>query len=295
MCDFRAAMPDQLGRRIPTQDWSAKLQRLVIYIVAAMAIVPLIGCESSGSAKRNLDVVYRFENLRKSPTVDEWAAIKAVLDRSSVRTVDARPTGTRTIGTLQLLTYEARVVLPSVRDLEKVQVELEALAQRSGSSTGRVEVFLTQVRADYRTNFVAATSATTISGIAPRGHRVRLFVAPGTPPIEASVSSSGVWRAELPVVPPDGWVYGVSEDPLSAVPPRYFRVNVASKAQERVDEAEFLRLFPPGAVESTTKRAEQAPARSDADERRLEDQRRKEEDALRRRREREDRSRRPDK
>lgn len=255
------------------------------------------GCESSGSAKRNVDVVYRFENLRKSPTVDEWAAVKAVLDRRSTRTVDARPTSTRTIGNLQLQTYEARVVLPSVRELEKTQIELEALAQRTGRSAGRVEVFLTQVRADYRTNFVAATSATTVSGIAPRGHRVRLFVGPGAPPIDASVGASGLWKAELAVVPPDGWVYGVSEDPASTVPPRYFRVNISTKAQERVEEAEFVRLFPPEAARTqsgTGTRAVQPPKpTTSADERRLEDQRRREEEELKRRRERENRPPRP--
>lgn len=253
------------------------------------------GCESSGSVKRNVDVVYRFENLRKSPTVDEWAAVKAVLDRSSTRTVDARPTSTRTIGNLQLQTYEARVVLPSVRELEKTQIELEALAQRAGRSGGRVEVFLTQVRADYRTNFVAATSATTVSGIAPRGHRVRLFVGPGAPPIDASVGASGLWKADLPVIPPDGWVYGVSEDPLSAVPPRYFRVNISSKVQERVEEAEFVRLFPPEPAQtgggSSTRVVPAPPRATGSDERRLQEQRQREAEELKRRREQENRPR----
>lgn len=260
-----------------------------------LALLGFAGCESSGSAKRNVDVVYRFENLRKSPTVDEWAAVKSVLDRRSTRTVEAKPTSTRTIGNLQLLSYEAWVVLPSVRELESTQMELEALAQRSGTSAGRVEVFLTQVRAEYRTNFVAATTAITVSGIAPRGHRVRVYVGPGSPSMDASVGSSGVWKAELAVVPPDGWVYGVSEDPMSAVPPRYFRVNISTKVQERVEEGEFLKLFPPGEMKGSDaagRRGATTPRRAQStDERRLEEQRRREDEEMKRRREQESRPR----
>ncbi len=259
----------------------------------------LCGCESTGSAKRNLQVTYRFENLRKSPTTDEWAAVKAVLDRRSVRSVDARPTNSRTIGNLQLFTYEARVVLPSVRDLEQVQIDLEALARGSArpGPGGRVEVFLTQLQADYRTNFVAATTTTSVSGVAPRGHRVRVMAGAGLPAIETRVNSSGVWRAELPVVPPDGWVYGVSEDPEGVVPSRFFRLNVSTKAQERVDEAEFRRLFPADGSAPADRPARRtspttpAPAVRSQDDRQLQEQRRREEEELKRRREQEQRRR----
>jgi hypothetical protein len=264
--------------------------------LAVVAVASLGGCESGGSAARNIEVLYRFEGLRQGPGMDEWGAIRPVLEKNAVGGVKETRLDRRTLGGVQVATYEARVVLPSVRELERVQVDLERLGQ-GGRRGERTEVYLTQLGAVYRTNFVAATASVTVSGVGVRGHTVRLFSAPGQPAVETTINGSGVWVATLPAVPEGQWVYGVSMDGAGRVPPRYFRINVATRQQERVEEPEFLKLYPgalgpPGATAAPGSPLPPRPAAAESPEdRALRAKREAEDERLRKQREKEERDR----
>jgi len=238
------------------------MRRSSVAIIAALPLLAALpACESSGpSQRRDIEVVYRFENLRKTPGerggggLDEWAVVKPILDHASSRPVEVRQSERRTIGALELATYEARCTLPTVRDFEQVQSDLEALGAKDEHGE-RTEAFLSQIRATYRSNFVAATVNVAVSGVSVSGHRIRLWAHPNLPPSETTAGGGGIWVARLAVVPETRWVYGLSEDPRPAsaggIPTRYFRINVNTRKQERVEEPDFLGMFPaamPGAL-----------------------------------------------
>lgn len=276
--------------------------RLIVLMVLGMAACFLGGCSDSGPAKRNIDAVYRFENLR-TPTPgagdksilggpDEWSPVKSILDRASAKPVVVNRFAVRTLGNVEIANYEARCVLPTLAEFSRVQTDIESLGAADRPGRDRIETYLSGISATYKSNFVLATVNVGVSGAGVNGHRVRIYGAPGDAPVETTVGSSGIWTARLSVVPETKWVYGLSEDPAGKVPTRYFRVNVTTRAQERVEEAAFKKLFPPGAAAPAMKAVPEsdrpgAPSAS-RDDRAFQDQRKREDEEIRKRREEED-------
>jgi hypothetical protein len=61
--------------------------------------------------------------------------------------------------------------------------------------------------------------------------------------MKVTAGRGGLWTAKLNVIPEERWVYGVATDPVGRDKPAYFRVNVTTRQQERVDPAEFNKMF----------------------------------------------------
>ena len=263
-------------------------------LAPVFVVTLLTGCDSAGPAKRNIEVVYRFENLRKQASGDEWAAIKPVLDRASLRPVEVNKSRPRNLGSVEVATYEAKCVLPSLLEFEKVQADLEALAASEGhaGNKDRIETYLSRVNAVYQSNFVAATVNVAVSGASVSGHHIRIYGTPGEPPTETTAGYNGIWVVRLNVVPQTQWVYGLSEDPSGRIPTRYFKINVATRKQERVEEPEFLAMFAASdkAAAAAKVAAEAKPAAksgvpsASSEDNALQETRRKEDEALRKKR-----------
>ncbi len=271
-----------------------------------LALILLPACGSSAPARRNIEVLYRFENLRrpadaKSPARDEWLPIRIILDKAAAKPIQVTKSGVRTYGNLELANYEARCILPTLDTFQSVQSQLEALAvpDRAGN---RVETTLSSLAALYKSNFVLATASITVNGASVADHHIRLFTGPGEPFVDTTANASGLWSAPLSIVPDTKWVYGYSEDPRDRVPTSYFRINLATRVQEPVSEAEFRKLFPPNApVAPAGAKPAAAPAgpkptldqQRDADAQRLRKQREQEAEAIRKKREAEEQLRHP--
>ena len=103
-----------------------------IIVITGLVSGVFPGCSASGPAKRNIDVVYRFENLRTPTSAadarsgggpDEWSPVKGVLDRASAKPVKVNRFGVRTLGNIEVANYEARCVLPSLVEFSTVQAD----------------------------------------------------------------------------------------------------------------------------------------------------------------------------
>jgi hypothetical protein len=267
-----------------------------LFVTASVFACVMAGCESA-PAVRNIDAVYRFENLRTEtrpgegrPARDEWREIRPILERASAKKIDVSRSGVRTYGSLEFANYECRCVLRSLGDVVRVQSELDALRAGEG---GRVETYLAQLTATYKSNFVLATVSVGVSGATVAGNRVRIFALPWEPPVETTASSTGIWTAHVSVVPESTWIYGVSEDPNGKMPAEYFRINVSTRKLERVEESEFLRMFPPGgpgkASGSAPREEGPAPSSASSEEQKLQERRRREDEEFRRRHQADDR------
>ena len=280
---------------------------MIMMMAMGGAALWLGGCSDSGPVKRNIEAVYRFENLR-TPTAgsgeksvsggpDEWSPVKGILDRASAKPVTVNRFAVRTLGNVEIANYEAKCVLPTLAEFSKVQADLEALGEADRPGRDRIETFLSGVSATYKSNFVLATVNVGVSGASVTGHRVRIYGMPGDAPVETTVGSSGIWSVRLSVVPETKWVYGLSEDPAGRVPTWYFRVHVTTRAQERVEEPEFRKVLPPGvsapAAKGVPEGERPTTLSSSRDDRLIKDQRRRENEELRKRREVEDKRTRP--
>jgi hypothetical protein len=273
-----------------------------LLLLALLTLLP--ACGSSTPVRRNVEVIYRFENLRrpadaKSTARDEWLPIRAILDRAAAKPIQVTKSGVRTYGNLEVANFEARCTLPTTDVFQSVQAEIEAL--NVPDRRDRVETTLSSLAALYKSNFILAAATVTVTGASVAGHHIRLYPGPGMPAVDTNADSSGLWTAPIAVVPDTQWVYGFTEDPQARVPTKYFRINLATRAQEPVDEGEFLRLFPPNApaAPSSSKPPSASNSKStgdqlrNADAERLRKQREAEDAAVRKRRESEEQSRRP--
>lgn len=252
----------------------------------------LSGCES-GSAVRNVAVTYTFENVRTEPGNDEWRAIREILARRAAGEPKFTTSDTRTLGAMKVANYRATVTVPQLKTLDAIQSDLEALAE--GDERTRSRFTLVSLSVGYRSNVVAATASTLVSGFATAGYRVKLYAVPGEPPQVLTAGRNGMWTTRVDSAPVGGWIYGVAEDPQGRDQPAFFRVNVLTRVQERVDAATFQKVH--GSPDRSATNASPAAARAaetptDDESRAIEARRRAEDEARRRRIEQEDAARR---
>lgn len=225
-------------------------QKSVVFALASGLGAVLLGagsgCESSGSAIRNVDVIYRFDNVRKSAALDEWPEVRAILAKHS-SAVNASVDVVRSAGPVEVRAYKAIVNVPNVRAIDDIQRDLEQLAARRVGAD-RIHFTLTTLSADYRSNILTAGSQTTVSGYASPGYGVRVYPFEGAAPLTTVAGSDGRWTQSLSMLPQTRWVYASVHDPKKALPDSFYRINVSTQQQEMVDAATFSRLFPAGVV-----------------------------------------------
>lgn len=191
---------------------------------------------------RNVPIEYRFENVRQvKGGVNEWTDIQSVLQVRLKRPITAEVVRERTIADGFVRTYRASIIAPDLATLEAIHHDLESLRRRSLGSS-RIDYHFAGLNATYKSSFVTAGASTLISGQTVEGNKVRIFTSPGADPIEATVSR-GLWHTRLEAVPDNRWVYGISEHPQSALPRRFFRLNVSNLRTDALDESEFAAWY----------------------------------------------------
>ncbi len=214
---------------------------LTAFHIAGLAgsVMLAAGCTSTAPA-RAVPATYRFDAVRSGGGADEWSAIRDILQKHSTTKIVEERRRRASMGVNEVSDYRATLTLPNMAAADQINTEVAALA----SGPAQMEFGLVDTQIGYRGNTVAAGVTLFVSGFATQGNRVRLFPGATADPIELTAGRNGLWSAKLTSAPDDGWLYGVSEDPSGKVRSRYFRVNVSSQKQERVDEAEFWRRFP---------------------------------------------------
>ena len=222
------------------------LRWCVLVCVLITLTTVLQGCESSGSSLKNVDVVYRFDNVRKSADVDEWAELRGVLAKHSTRmssSVDA----VRSTGPVEVRAYKAVVNVPNVRALDAIQADLERLGSARRVKGGdRIQFTLTNLTADYRSNILTAGVESIVGGYASPGYQVLVHPFEGAPPLRTQAGTDGRWTQKLTTLPQTRWVYAVVRDPSGKLPDKHYRVNISTQQQESIEPKEYARLFPPG-------------------------------------------------
>jgi hypothetical protein len=226
--------------------------------LALVFLATLVGCESSGSSLKNVDVVYRFDNVRKSAEVDEWAEVRSVLAKHSTR-ISSSVDAVRSNGPVEVRAYKAIVNVPNVRAIDAIQSDLEKLAgSRSAKSSDRIQFTLTSLTADYRSNILTAGIESIVGGYASPGYHVLVHPFEGAPPLRSKAGADGRWTQKLTALPQTRWVYAAVRDPAGKLPDKHYRINISTQQQEAIDPKEYARIFPPE-VRSPSAAFAQAP------------------------------------
>lgn len=222
------------------------MKRITIGLIVGAIVTPLGACNSmersiSGRPRmeRPVDVVYRFDNVRRTPRMNEWDSIRRILylhARGSVSVVDSNQ---RAYDQVDLRDYVARFTIPDASHLAKINEEIDALA---GESVGGERIRFAMTRADvsFAGDNVSTLNDSILSGIVSPAATVKLY--PSTIELETRADQYGAWAKRVKVAPGQDYVYGYAESFAVAGSPaarRYFKVNVFTMRSEDITQAQF--------------------------------------------------------
>lgn len=216
---------------------------LLALALAAAAFLP--ACQSSTSSLKNVDVVYRFDNVRKTESFDEWNEVRAVLAKHA-NTVTSSVDGVRSpggAGRPEVRSYKAVVNVPTIAAVDRIQADLEQLSSKRVAGD-RIHFALANLQADYRSNILTAGVESIVGGYATPGYTVLVHPFEGAPPARTKAGSDGRWTQRLSTLPQTRWVYASVQDPARKLPDKFYRINISTQQQESIDASEYARLFP---------------------------------------------------
>jgi hypothetical protein len=215
------------------------------------------GCASAPTESKSFEVVYRFENVRKQGSFDEWTSIASILNGHSGTPVKPEFGRSRRVGESELREVSATVAVERFGTLDDIQAELDALSSSPKESDGGwlgaiglgddskpagsagIEFSLADARLRYASNFVTSTVSVLVSGYTAKGNVVRLYLRADEPPVAVNAGTSGQWTARVNVLPEAKSIYGSSQDPSGRTRPKYFRINTSTLRHENISQSEF--------------------------------------------------------
>lgn len=187
---------------------------------------------------RPVEVVYRFENVRRLSGVDEWSLIRRILESHAKGSVSGTPSNERRYESAEIRDYEARFVLTDFADLQKIQDELDDLSKQTINGQ-KVRFAMMRAEVGYRSQSAANTQDTILRGVTHPAALVRLFLS-ASESVDTNANQYGAWAKSVKVKPSTQWVYGYSEGGVGAPAARkYFRIDVFKSLEEPITEQQF--------------------------------------------------------
>ncbi len=241
--------------------------RMIGWLLATSSglVIVCAGCSSEPKARPDVEVVFRFDNVRKQGGFDEWNAIGSILSEHSRREIQPLFSRNRTIGDAELREIQATVVVSEYATLDQIQNDLDKLSQSSRKSGGSwwnqlnpfssdtpaptaaeqvIDFSLSSANVRYVSNFVTSRVSVVIAGHTQARNTVTLFIDSSTAPMSVVADGSGLWRANISGLPESGYIYGTSEDAARKTRPKHFRVNATTLKHENITRDAFERDRP---------------------------------------------------
>lgn len=219
------------------------------FLAVALAVAGALsgGCQTvertiSGKPRieRPVEVVYKFENVKRTPTLNEWDSIRRVLYLHAKGSVTISDTNQRRYDQTDLRDYMARLTLPDLTHVGKLNDDIDALAGKEIAGE-RVRFAMTRAELTFvGDNNITTPHSTILRGVTVPGGTVRIFGSGA--PAEANADQYGAWAKYVSVAPGVQDVYGYvesSSDAGRAPGRRYFRMNVFTMKQDSITEREF--------------------------------------------------------
>lgn len=250
-----------------------------LFVPLVWVALAMTAC-SSPSAKPDMSITLRFDNVRRQGGFDEWTAIQQILTDHSRQQVEPKFARARTVGGAELREVSAEVIVSDFATLDHIRAELDDLAKTSRESPsfwssinpfsvdepGRapadesIDFSLARAELVYVSNFVTSRVSVTIAGYTQPKNIVTLYTDDSTPPMTVTADPNGLWRASVGYLPADKYIYGQSEDPSRRTRPKHFRINTSTLKHENITKGEFDTLRPaytPPKPQTPSKPAEQ--------------------------------------
>lgn len=188
---------------------------------------------------RPVEVVYRFDNVKRTPTVNEWDSIRRILYLHAKGSVNITDANLRRYDLTDLRDYTARFTVPDASHIAKINEEIDALADEKVGGE-RLRFAMTRAEVVFAGDNLTTPHDTILRGVTLPAALIKLFPQSGA--VETRSDQYGAWAKRVSVSPSEEDVYGYAEGaPVAGRPGtrRYFRINVFSMEQASVTEAEF--------------------------------------------------------
>lgn len=205
-----------------------------------------VGCQSvertitgKPRVERPVEVVYKFENVKKTPSMNEWDSVRRILYLHAKGSVNISDTNLRRYDQTDLRDYMARFTIPDASHIASINEEIDALAGKEVAGE-RLRFVMTSAELTFMADNISTPHDTILRGVTAPGAVVRIFS--GAAPVEAQADQYGAWAKYVSVSPGQEDVYGYAEILTEAGKPpsrRFFRMNVFTMKQDGITEKEF--------------------------------------------------------
>lgn len=222
------------------------MKRKITGASALAALIGMAGCNTvertfTGKplVERPVEVEYRFENVKRTPTVNEWDSIRRVLYLHAKGSVSVSDANQRKYDQTDLRDYTARFTVADMSQIAKMNEEIDALAGEKVAGE-KVRFAMTRAEVTFAGDNLGATNDTILRGVTLPAAMVRVFPKSGMQ--ETMSDQYGAWAKRVSVGSGENDVYGYAEGPPIEGKPatkRYFKINVFTMEMGPVSEGQF--------------------------------------------------------
>jgi hypothetical protein len=215
-------------------------------IVVLAALIGAAGCNTvertfTGKplVERPVEVEYRFENVKRTPTVNEWDSIRRILYLHAKGSVSVADANQRKYDQTDLRDYTARFTVSDLSQVTKINEEIDALAGEKVAGE-KLRFAMSHAAVTFAGDNLEAMNDTILRGVTLPAATVRVFPKSGMQ--ETMSDQYGAWAKRVSVTAGESDVYGYAEGlPINGQPgtKRYFRINVFTMSMDPVSEGQF--------------------------------------------------------
>ncbi len=226
--------------------WMTEIACVIAALVGVTAVGGMGGCNTvertiTGKPRieRPVEVVYKFDNVKRTPTVNEWDSIRRILYVHAKGSVAITDSNARRYDQTDLRDYIARFTIPDASHITKINEEVDALAGEKVAGE-RLRFAMTKAEVTFAGDNLATANDVILRGVTLPAATVKLYPRSGM--VEAQTDQYGAWAKRVSVAAGEDHVYGYAEGLATGgrpSPRKYFKINVFTMAQEVITEKQF--------------------------------------------------------
>jgi hypothetical protein len=224
---------------------SMRMKRIICGLLLSLGVLGM-GCQTvertitgKPRVERPVEVVYRFDNVKRTPAVNEWDSIRRILYLHAKGSVSVSDANQRRYDQTDLRDYTARFTIPDASHIAKLNEEIDAL---DGKEVGgeRLRFAMTRAEIGFSGDNLSTPQDAILRGVTLPAASLRLFPKSGM--VETQTDQYGAWAKRVSVASGEDYVYGYAEGtPVAGrnASRKHFRINVFTMEHETITEPEF--------------------------------------------------------
>ncbi len=191
------------------------MKRTIRGAAVLAALIGISGCNSvertitgKPRVERPVEVVYKFDNVKRTPTLNEWDSIRHILYLHAQGSVSVSDSNARRYDRTDLRDYVARFTIADASHIAKLNEEIDALAGEKVAGE-KVRFAMTRAEVTFAGDNLGAAMDSILRGVTLPAANVKLFPRSGM--VETPSDQYGAWAKRVSVAPGEDVVFGYAE------------------------------------------------------------------------------------